>query len=80
MAGITPTSDGYKLWVHESGVDEIDGAIVNPVQSYFETADISLLVKGQNNELRVEAIEPDFLQAGDMQVTVTGRMYARAPE
>jgi hypothetical protein len=80
MAGITPTSDGYKLWIHENGVDEIDGAIVNPVQSYFETADISLLVKGQNNELRVEAIEPDFLQAGDMQVTVTGRMNARAPE
>jgi hypothetical protein len=80
---ITDTGyDQYKIWRHETGVNEIDGTQVNAIESYFETGDISLLVADQpkNAAIRVEMIEPDFVQSGDMQVYVTGRINARAPE
>lgn len=73
---------GYTLWRHEDGVDEIAGQIINPIQSYFETSDISLPAAddSQNKSLRVVMIEPDFVQSGDMTVQITGRANARAPE
>ena len=71
----------YKFWVHEVGTDEIDGAMTNPIRSYFETADLSLPVTAQlNKALQVLLLEPDFVQSGDMTVQVTGRANARAPE
>lgn len=80
MIGSVPESSNYKVWVHENGMDEIDGIRVNPVLSYFETADLSALVQGQNSMMRIIAIEPDFVQSGHMSVQVTGRANARAPE
>ncbi len=70
----------YRVWVHENGVDEIDGQQINPIQSYFETADLSNLVQGRNEYVRITRIEPDFVQSGEMQLVVTGRANARAPE
>jgi hypothetical protein len=74
-------SNPYKFWVHEVGTDEIDGLFVNPIPSYFETADISMPVMSQTSRaLQVLMIEPDFVQSGDMTVEVRGRANARAPE
>lgn len=71
----------YKFWVHEVGTDEIDGLTLNPILSYFETADLSLPVTAQvNKALQVLMIEPDFVQSGDMTVSVRGRANARAQE
>jgi hypothetical protein len=71
----------YKFWVHEVGTDEIDGLTLNPIQSYFETADLSLPVTAQKNKaLQVLMLEPDFVQSGDMTVAVHGRANARSPE
>ena len=71
----------YKLWVHEVGTDEIDGIDLQPVYSFFETADLSLPVMSQENKaLQVLMLEPDFVQSGDMTVQVVGRANARAPE
>ena len=71
----------YKFWVHEVGTDEIDGLTLNPIQSYFETADLSLPATSQvNKALQVLMIEPDFVQSGDMTVAVRGRANARAQE
>jgi len=71
----------YKFWVHEVGTDEIDGLSLNPIQSFFETADMSLPVTAQiNKSIQVLMLEPDFVQSGDMTVQVTGRANARAPE
>ncbi len=71
----------YKFWVHEVGTDEIDGLNINPIQSFFETADISLPVQAQTNRAtQVLLIEPDFVQSGDMTVEVHGRANARSPE
>lgn len=80
LAGTVNTDKGYRIWVHEQGVDELDGSITRPIPSWFETADYSAVAKGDNHELRIEKIEPDFIQSGPMNVTITGRMNARAPE
>lgn len=71
----------YKMWVHEIGTDEVDGNDIAPIQSYFETADISLpLLTGDNNWLSVVVLEPDFVQSGDLTVRVKGRANARSRE
>jgi len=56
---------GYSLWQHEYGVDELNGSTVNPIESYFETSDISVAAaeQSQNKSLRVTLIEPDFVQS-----------------
>jgi hypothetical protein len=72
----------YRIWQHEFGVDEIDAAQINAIESYFETGDISLLTDDtpRNRSIHVEMIEPDFVQQGDMTAQITGRINARAPE
>lgn len=71
----------YKFWVHETGTDEIDGTTVNPIQSFFETADLSLPATSQvNKALQVLMLEPDFVQSGPLTVQVRGRANARSPE
>jgi hypothetical protein len=75
------TSDNYKFWQHETGVNEIDVNVLNAVQSYFETADISdLIMQGKNKSLRCELLEPDFVQSQNMTVQIVGRANARAKE
>lgn len=80
LTGTVDDGDGYKVWVHEQLTDEYDGPNIRPIQSYFETADLSSLPQGRNEYLRITAIEPDFVQSGPMTVQVTGRANARAPE
>lgn len=75
-----PTTSGYRVWIHEQGTDNIDGQSILPIQSYFETADLSSLPQGRNEYLRITEIEPDFIQSGSMTVQITGRANARAPE
>lgn len=72
----------YKIWRHEAGVNEIDGPFVNAVQSFFETADLSMIASDEpsNFSIGIECIEPDFVQSGDMSVQVVGRINARSPE
>jgi hypothetical protein len=82
MVDVDLTDTGYTLWQHETGVNSINGPIVEPIPSFFETADITMLTtdKPVSRSLRIARIEPDFVQAGDMTVVVTGRSNARAPE
>lgn len=80
LTGTEEGADGYKVWLHERATDEIDGATVNPIESFFETADLSSIAKGQDGEVRITRIEPDFVQSGDMQVCIVGRANARSPE
>ncbi len=84
-AGNEANSEGkYTLWQHESGVDQVYLTNVNAVRSYFETANLGTLgglvgsaeQPGDNLWTRIERVEPDFIQSGEMTVTVTGRGYA----
>jgi hypothetical protein len=81
LTGVVPTVDGYKVWLHEKGVDEIDGINLQPINSFFTTADISVVAsQSMNAKVRVTAVEPDFVQSGPMTLQVVGRANARAPE
>lgn len=80
LTGVVDDGDGFKVWIQEQLTDEYDGPNIRPIRSYFETADLSKLVQGQNEYLRITTIEPDFVQRGPMTVQVTGRANARAPE
>jgi hypothetical protein len=79
--GVTNQSGlGYKVWLQEQGLDEVDGVSINSIVSYFETSDLSLAVlNNQNRKVKISYIEPDFVQEGDMTVEVLGRANARAP-
>jgi hypothetical protein len=80
LTGVQGSGSDYRVWVHEQGVDEIDGPNISPIRSFFETADLSSVVQGKNEYVRITRIEPDFVQNGPMTVQVTGRANARAPE
>ena len=74
-----------EVYQHEIGVDAINGQNVVAVESYFETSDLGWVaggpsqpsMDGVNRWLRLERVEPDFLQEGDMSLVVTGRPYAQ---
>jgi hypothetical protein len=76
------------MYQHEIGTDEIAGQNVRAILSSFETNDLSWLgggpsqpaAEGQNRWIRVERIEPDFLQSGEMNVVVTGRPFAQGED
>lgn len=77
-----------RMFQHEIGTDEIDGQNVRAILSSFETNDLSWLgggpsqpqPEGVNRWIRIERIEPDFLQSGDMSVVVTGRPFAQGED
>jgi hypothetical protein len=78
---IIEAEEGYLLWQHETGVDEIDGQNITAVPSFFETADMSLMVgQGVSKWIRVEMVEPDFVQSQNMTIQLTGRTNAKAGE
>lgn len=80
LVDAVPGDDGHRAWLHERGTDLIDGTVIEPIQSYFETADLSSVAQGTDSALRISLIEPDFIQSGPMTVQVSGRANARAPE
>jgi len=87
-ATFNTTAGRVTLWQHEIGTDEVSNTNVNAIESYFETSDIGwvqggpaqTMPVGDNYWLRIERIEPDFIQEGDMSVVVTGRPFAQAAD
>ena len=73
------------LWQHEIGVDAVEGQNLLAIESFFETNDLGLVsggpsqptMTGDNVWLRLERVEPDFIQEGDMSCIVTGRPFAQ---
>jgi hypothetical protein len=76
------------LWQHEIGTDEVIFNSSNAIESYFETSDLGLVQGGpsqtapigENYWLRIERIEPDFIQSGTMSVQITGRPFAQSQD
>ena len=74
------------LFQNEIGTDKIVGALSVAIESYFETSDLGLVAGGpsqpspvgENRWLRLERVEPDFIQEGEMEIYVTGRSFAQA--
>lgn len=82
------TQNYVSLWQHEFGYDEIRGGEALAIESYFETNDLGLVSGGpsqpspvgDNNWLRLERVEPDFIMEGEMELYVTGRPYAQSAD
>lgn len=80
----TNASNTYTLWQHETGTDLVNLSQQSAIQSYFETDSIGWVnggpnqndAVGMNNYIRLERVEPDFVQSGDMNMYVTGKGYA----
>ena len=76
------------MWQHEVGVDAISGQNVSAIDSYFETSDLGWVaggppeasMVGENRWLRLERVEPDFVQSGDMTLVITGRPFAQSED
>ena len=76
------------LWQHEIGTDAVQGATSNAIESYFETNDLGWVSGGpsqpspvgENRWLRIERVEPDFLQTGNMELYITGRPFAQSTD
>lgn len=80
---IVVPEEGFKVWQHERSMNEIDGQNITAVPSFFETADMTYLAApggAKDKHIRVEFIEPDFVQSGDMTVQLTGRANAKSLE
>ena len=77
-------SGKYTLWQHEKGTNMIYTNNVDAIESYFETNVIGQSIglvgsaqgAGDNLWTRIERVEPDFVQSGDMTLIVTGNGYA----
>jgi len=81
MAGVSPnadTSNGYSMWQHETGLDEVSGttAMSKAIPSWIETSEFNLVVptqpgqNGMNRALAYSYMEPDFQQVGTLELTV----------
>ena len=76
------------LYQNEIGTDKVVGALSVAIESYFETSDLGLVAGGpsqpspvgENRWLRLERVEPDFIQEGDMDLYVTGRPFAQTAD
>lgn len=71
--------DVYPLWMHEFGYNKIiDSNNISAIDSFFETPIIDLFESNPSNNrlIRSRRIEPNFLQIGNMDVTVKNRMFA----
>ena len=76
------------LYQNEIGTDKVSGALSVAIESYFETSDLGLVAGGpsqpspvgENRWLRLERVEPDFIQEGDMDLYVTGRPFAQTAD
>ena len=75
------------MWQHETGTNEVYTNKVNAIDSWFETNVIGARMglvgageqPGDNVWTRIERIEPDFVQSGQMTVVITGNGYADEP-
>jgi hypothetical protein len=78
----------FNLWQHETGVNRVNLNEESAIQSYFETDSIGWVnggpgqndPSGLNNWIRLERVEPDFIQSEDMNLYVTGKGYANAED
>jgi hypothetical protein len=84
----TSLQNYVSLYQHEVGVNSVTSNRQTAIESYFETNNLGWVnggpaqqaLMGDNVWLRLERVEPDFLQVGNMDLYVTGRPYAQSED
>lgn len=77
----------YSTFVHEFGIDRIQGGDQTAIPAFVETSDFGYPTGGAEAErpvgadywTRLTRIEPDFIQEGEMTVQVVGGSFANSP-
>ena len=85
---ITSLMSFVPLYQNEIGTDKVSGATAVAIESYFETNDLGWVSGGpsqpspvgENRWLRLERVEPDFIQEGEMELYVTGNSFATSTD
>jgi hypothetical protein len=80
--------DLVTLYQHEVGYNAVIQNQVYAIPSFFETSNLGWVSggpsqqspEGANYWLRLERVEPDFIQTGRMDLYITGRPYAQADD
>ena len=77
-------TEGYSIWQHEFGQNAVSTTTTTAVQSSITTSDISWIsgspggenLIGMNRRMHLRRVEPNFLQSGEMAMTILGRKFA----
>jgi len=85
---VTSLMSFVPLYQNEIGTDKVSGATAVAIESYFETNDLGWVSGGpsqpspvgENRWLRLERVEPDFIQSGEMELYVTGNSFATSTD
>jgi hypothetical protein len=85
---VSQVVDFVSLWQHEIGTNAVQNTTVLAIESFFETNDLGFVSGGpsqpspvgENKWLRLERVEPDFVQSEDMELYVTGRSFAQSED
>lgn len=83
MTDVDVTSTGYTLWQHETGLDKKVNAASQPIKAGYDTHEMSPITLEQgakDKAYRVSIVEPDFLQSGDISLSVLSRANARTEQ
>lgn len=82
MGGSVRAANGYPLWLHETGTDQVVGRVVTPIRKYYQTPYLGgLMTNPPSNEgVSIQQFEPDMVQTGDMIVTPTGTWNPRVDD
>jgi hypothetical protein len=82
MCGLDPGPQGYSLWMHEVGTDQVAGNTRSAVRSYFETPWFGGPVDNPPDDrgLQFAEFEPDIIQSGDLSCYLIGAANARAQQ
>lgn len=69
-----------------TGFDQNVNGVLTAIDSHIQSSDIALCAVGPDGKftgvdrwVELYRVEPDFIQAGNMSLTVSGRKYARSP-
>jgi hypothetical protein len=85
---VTSVVNFVTLWQHEIGTDAVQDTASLAIESSFETNDLGWVsggpaeptAVGENRWLRLERVEPDFIQTGEMELYITGNSFATSPD
>lgn len=76
----------YSIWWHEKGIDKNVNNVKTSIPSFFTTGSIAWnaidpqkTFTGLERQIDLYSFEPDFIQVGDMDLTVVGQEYANSP-
>ena len=78
---------GFNIWQHEYGQNQLGLTGETAVYSSITTSDVSWLtgnpsqeaIQGINRRMHLRRVEPNFLQTGNMSMTILGRKFASGP-